>query len=657
MCGIVGIYSYKKKVEPKWIRLATDLISHRGPDDEGFLAVNTKTKEIIPLVGNNSKINGFHIDSFNNYADLFLGHKRLSIIDISPLGHQPFSNKDKTLWIIFNGEIYNYIELKEELKKLGYSFKSKSDTEVLLTAYEAWGEKCLNKLNGMWAFVIYDLRKNILFGSRDRFGVKPFYYYLDKDFFAFASEIKALVKLPFIKTKINRKAAFDYLVLGLEENNDESLFKNIYELKPSYSFKFYLDSNQLKKWKYYNLNYNNKWEKFDHEKASKYILKIKELIFNAISLRLRSDVPVGTCLSGGIDSSTIVCVINKLLEKEKLSQIGNIQKVFTASYKNSQIDESHWAEKVIKYTKTSWHKTFPTSDELLEDLEDLIYSQDIPFGSTSVYAQYRVMRLAKQNNVKVLLDGQGGDELFTGYTTYYNTYFIEMLKNLSLKNFFHEIIMLNNSPVDIKTLITYLVKYGIRKIIPKKIIHNFIITKKIENSYINQEFFKDNKDEVKTFVESEFSSLNEMLLRYMNEMSLKSLLRYEDRNSMWFSIESRTPFADDIELIEYLFSIPSAYKIYNGWSKYLLREAMDGILPNEIKYRKDKIGFATPQFSWLSKLKNELKQYFTDDLKDILDINNLLRDLDKINASQTRYEVTNIWKCINFAIWKKLYRI
>ena len=429
MCGIAGIYSQKHPLERSWITSMTNAMKHRGPDDEGYLAVETHARRATPLIGADSKVSGSSIDQYQKNAGLFLGHRRLSIIDLSPAGHQPMPNSDQTLWLIYNGEIYNYLALKEELKRLGYVFKTNTDTEVILAAYEHWGKDCVKRFNGMWAFVIYDQRKNILFGSRDRFGVKPFYYFLDDDHFAFASEIKALIKMPFIKKEINQTAVYDFLTYELEEHHEETFFKSIFELFPGYSFEFNINENLLTKWPYYTLSYENKWEKFDEKKLQGHVARVKELITEAVQLRLQSDVPVGTSLSGGIDSSGIVCLINDILKKEKVACVGERQKTFTACYKDdASIDESRWADLIIEKTKASGYKTFPDANGLLKDLEELVYAQDIPFSSSRTYAQFQVMRLASQNGIKVLLDGQGADELFAGYFPAHGFFFKEIFQ-------------------------------------------------------------------------------------------------------------------------------------------------------------------------------------------------------------------------------------
>ena len=316
MCGIAGIVKLNNSPFhlPENIRLMTQTISHRGPDDEGFMfcsneKVITAGSDVTPK---DSWTAGYkyspqkNISELNTDFHLAFGHRRLSIIDLSPAGHQPMCSNDGDLWITFNGELYNYIELREELKIKGHHFSTQTDTEVILNAYREWGNDCLSRFNGMWAFVIYDKNKKELFGSRDRFGVKPFYYYRDADVLAFASEQKALVKLPFVKTGINPKAVFDYFVKNEIELEEEGMFKNILELFPSHAFRFDLRTNEWKSWKYYSLKINVSNEVFDPAKLPEITEHTRQLLVNAVALRLRSDVPVGSCLSGGLTAPPLL---------------------------------------------------------------------------------------------------------------------------------------------------------------------------------------------------------------------------------------------------------------------------------------------------------------------------------------------------------------
>jgi asparagine synthase (glutamine-hydrolysing) len=661
MCGITGFGKIGKNAEPRWIKDMTDVIRHRGPDDEGYLAIHSGQRNVYHLTGKDSRVTAQSVDSFSEKVDFWLGHRRLSILDPTPAGHQPMCTADGDVWVVFNGEIYNYIELRGELRIAGHSFRTDSDTEVLLAAYLEWGERCLERFDGMWAFVLYDRRKNILFGARDRFGVKPLYYYHESGYFAFSSEIKALVSLPFVEPAINRPVVFDYLVFGGLDFVEETFFDKIIELPPSHMFSYDLTSGEFKKLRYYSLELNDKWESFDEKRCREHVHNIRDLVTDAVKLRLRSDVPVGSALSGGIDSSTIVCIISRLLEREGSAclrtQTGKRQKVFTAGFPGTDVDESKWADKVAKKAGAQWFVTKPNTTEYLEDMEDIAYYQDTPFGSPSVYAQYRVMRLARENGVKVILDGQGADELFTGYTMYYCVLFHQLLKRMEFRTFFHELQHLGNAPVERKTLISDIRKQFRRSILPYTLIRKYRMTQKAPFHFIEKEFWSSYKERFDLLRARDFTTLNGMLHQYFTRQKLGTLLKYEDRNSMRFSIESRTPFADHLNLIEYVFKVPGAYKIHNGWSKYLLREAMTDILPDEVRLRTDKKGFFIPDVEWLSQLKDYFREYLTDDMKEFVDIPLVINQLEH-GMKGTGYEcIQIIWNIIGLAMWRRVYSL
>ncbi|HUI93297.1 MAG TPA: asparagine synthase (glutamine-hydrolyzing) [Chitinivibrionales bacterium] len=648
MCGIAGIFNKSSPVDPSHIKAMADLLRHRGPDDEGYIGVDLQQKIVHALVGKDSAVSGRSIDDFSGKARLFLGHRRLSIIDVSPAGHQPMSDWGQNVWLVFNGEIYNYIELRAELEKKGHKFHTSSDTEVLIYSYLEWGMDCLAKFNGMWSFVIYDKRKDLLFGSRDRFGVKPMYYYLKNGWFLFASEMKAIVQLPFVEKRINERAAFQYLVHQMN-NPDECMFGGIEELKPSHAFTFDLASGEFKTWAYYSLETNDKWESFKEKRFEEINERVRGLVFNAVRLRLRSDVAVGSCLSGGMDSSSIVCIVNDYLKKEAIGAVGDRQKVFTACYPGDSIDESKWAQIVVDATKTTWHKTFPDAASLLDDLDDLVYYQDVPFGSTSIYAQYRVMKIAKENGVKVLLDGQGGDELFTGYADYFANFAFDLIKHAEIKRLFLESRNLRYTPINNK-VIAFFAYYFIWKSLFAELKHHAM-------RYLGKDFIRSNKCRNPNSEQTSFMSLNKMLAHTMNH-HLPELLWYEDRNSMRFSIESRTPFSDDIDLIDYTFSVPSIYKIHDGWNKFLLRKAVAGVVPDAIVRRTDKIGFATPEYNWILEKKDEiLSRMKSEGLDYFIDYDSIAKDWDGLVAGQQKTGITTIWRYINFALWKKRFAL
>ncbi|HEY9188660.1 MAG TPA: asparagine synthase (glutamine-hydrolyzing) [Ignavibacteria bacterium] len=648
MCGISGIFNIDNTpISVELLQKMANSIRHRGPDDEGFLLVNTINGGIEHRYGNDtiselkSKTNYLLTES-DFKPNLGFGYRRLSILDLSSNGHQPMTNIDGSLWIEYNGEIYNYIEIKEELLLKGYKFRSNTDTEVILNAYEEWGFDCLKKFNGMWAFAIWDNKKKLLFCARDRFGVKPFYYYFDNKKFVFASEIKAILQDKTIKREINEPLIFDYFILNLIDHTNETFFKNIYNLPPSHFL--ILDSTGIKINKYYELSYNDEYEDFDENKLIIYSNKLKEILFDAVKLRFRADVPVGSCLSGGLDSSTIVCLGKELLKKTNTNNKDKLQHTFSAVYNDEKISEKKFVDIVIKKTGVNGHFVYPNSDILLNEIEDFIYHQEEPFLSTSMYAQWNVMRLAKQNKVTVLLDGQGSDEIFGGYEWHLPIYYAELFKKNKLKRLYIElnkISKLRNKSILKTSLDTF------SKVIKPALPINLRLLNKAEAQIFNKDFINKYCDRINIFKKSD-TNLQKRLFEEETKYNLQQLLRYEDRNSMAFSIEARVPFVD-YRVVEFVMSIPITYKIYNGWSKYILRKAMEGILPPEIQWRKDKMGFVTPEKEWIKKL-NIIS---TSNIDSTIFIANReifkKRQYNKIDSL--------FWKFNNFSLWTKKFNL
>lgn len=595
MCGIAGIVTLNRPLEIGLVIEMNKFMKHRGPDDEGYIGIYTKNGNVYHLYTKESQLKeGYDIVTFNEQVDLLMGHRRLSIIDLSPTGHQPMSYDNRKLWIVYNGEVFNYKELREELKLKGYEFKTNTDTEVILASYKEWGESCVKYFNGDWAFAIYDKRKNIIFLSRDRFGIKPLYYFYDPSLkiFAFSSEIKALLNLPFINFSINKEKCFEFLVFGLSDHSKETMYKNIYQLEPGVNLILNLSSFKIKHYKYYELVYNPLLEPYNHKKSLSYADDIRYLLIDAVKIRLRADVPIGTCLSGGLDSSSIVIIVNKLF-KEKgvaIEQIGECQKTFTASFPNEPIDESNFAKIIIRHTNAQGYFVYPEKSKFEEEIKKVMWHQEEPFGGLSVYAQFKVMEQASKH-VKVILDGQGGDEVFGGYANYRSAFLSQLVKYFKPVRFVNElfgtfkmydysfkktIIALKSMPINLAPNTLKIIFYLLWK---RRLINSV--------SVMLQENFAIPSDFILSFT----PNLNKVLYYYQIKYSLPHLLHYEDRNSMAFSIESRTPFTD-YRLVDYVFSIPASYKYYRGWSKWLLRLAMRDLLPNEILWRRDKIGFA-----------------------------------------------------------------
>ena len=609
MCGIFGILAHSLP-QSTIIKEALDSISHRGPDDEGYVFFDDVDHSYILASGNDSSPE--LKERYKNVLDLdtssyplVLGNRRLAIIDLSPRGHQPMSYANDDLWITYNGEIFNYRELRKELTALGFGFLSDTDTEVILAAYSQWREECVSRFNGQWAFCIYDRRKERLFCSRDRFGIKPFYYWFDGKHFAFASEIKALLRLPFVKKELNRPLIADFMLFHMHHHSRESLYKGISQLMPSQNLIVDIREMNIQTNTYYRLYYSDEIGKYSDTQAMKYADDIRDLLIDSVKIRLTSNVPVGSCLSGGLDSSSIVVIINKLLKEGATTAeaVGKRQKTFTVSFDDPSVDEKEYAEEVINHTNVDGFFVDVTAENLWKELDNFLFYQDGLCFMTNTYGGWEAMRLAS-HHVKVVLNGQGGDELFGGYSRYEDLYLANMIRE---KRFMG--------------CLTCLLK--------KNRLHGFTSSLKsalqglylalVSNALVPNElkvylFRKKNKPQLDSIrnllgdyyldrgsldrIIDRLSSFNHQLYCDLTEDYLPHLLHYDDRNASAFSIENRVPFVDH-RLIEYVSYIPAIYKYYDGWSKWLLRLAMRDLLPDMILWRKDKIGFSTPVKAWM----------------------------------------------------------
>ena len=608
MCGICGIINFDQSpVSAESIQTMMAIQKHRGPDDDGVFVEN----------------------------NIGLGFVRLSILDLSSAGHQPMFSADDRYVAVYNGEIFNYIELREELKALGHPFKSDTDTEVLLCAYQQWGEACLHRFNGMWAFVIYDRQEKTIFAARDRYGIKPFYYYLTDSFLAFASEIPPLLRLLPGKPEPDQQSIFDYLVFNRTDQTERTFFSDIKKLQHGHCFSLNpadsLSALPIRKW--YDLrNRVTNAEGFETPNA------FYDMFSSAVGLRLRSDVPVGVCLSGGLDSSSIVSVLLKEYQQKDLN-------TFSAVYPPGWYgDESEF---INLYRPELKHMFFTTPDAmtLQADLATFVRAHAEPIPSTSPYAQFKVMALAK-DHVVVTLDGQGADEELAGYHYFYGFYYKDLLRQGRVGKLAKEIrryVNIHHSLYGIKTFLYFLLPQKLRT-----------LARINEKGYLNHEFAHAYQSR-NTISGSLYSadSLKDALLDHF-EYKLEHLLKWEDRNSMWFSLEARVPFLDH-RLVEKILAAESDMIIRNGETKYILRQAMKGVLPEAIRTRQDKMGFETPQDQWFrtktwQKVIFGVLQSQTFRQRNLIDAESALQKyrqhLDgRVNIAR------EIWKWIHLELW------
>lgn len=564
MCGISAIIR-RVPGDLSAIETMNRLIMHRGPDDHGVMTFD---------------------------ASVALGHRRLSILDLSSAGHQPMTDPTARFWITYNGEVYNYQEIRRELQILGHTFRTQTDTEVILAAYAEWGTKCLSHFNGMFAFVIYDKIERTVFAARDRFGVKPLYYTFLHDMFAMSSEIKQFTGLPGWQFHPNGQRAYDFLNWGVLDHTDETLFSGVKQLSGGHYFHFKVDSlnngtPQPIRW--YELSSKPFTGSFK-EASDTY----KELLLDSIRLRLHADVDVGSCLSGGLDSSAIVCMAHLLLQNSK-EQL----KTFTAGSEISRFDERAFVDAVIQQTGADSHVVIPRVDALFEALPQLVWHQDEPFISTSIFAQWEIFKMVKENKIKVMLDGQGADEHLGGYHGFFANHLYDLFTSMKWGKLASEatstkkmhpqlslMMMLANKMVPEPLQQRFRGWFGKSSAIPDWIDLQALGARP-STPYPQQHPF--------------YAQSRQQILH----SSVPMLLHFEDRNSMAHSVESRTPFLD-YRLVEFALGCPTEYKVSGGITKRLLRAAAAETLPQKILHRHDKMGFLTAEEVWFKQQSSEV---------------------------------------------------
>ena len=571
MCGIAGyiVKSDRYRTDQELLKKMTDSMIHRGPDAEGQW-----TDERVAL-----------------------GHRRLSIIDLDVQSNQPLFSHDEKYVIVFNGEIYNYIELKQELIERGAVFKTKSDTEVIMEAYRAYGAACFNRFNGMWAFALYDREKQVLILSRDRFGIKPLYTVDNEDVFTFASESKAITAAFPDENVPNETYIHRYLSYSVNEDTDgECFYKNVKVFSPAHYMIYDLQKHTKEYKSYWEVDEQRFYDKWIRGKNV--VRAFKELFESAVELRLRADVEVGACLSGGLDSSAIVGCASKMF--------GRKMHTFSSVYTDKECNEEMYIRKVNEKWNTIPHYIKPDDyeDNFTKYIEDLTYHHDQPTGGASIYSQYMVMK-GVQGNVKVVLDGQGADELFAGYIPYYSFY-VEDLMN---KNSFWAkcrairmlVIVKKEWPEESGCFST-------NKIVSLVGLKNSFLFQndgqaqglkvKRKTKLFTDEFLDKVHDDYQDRSIKCASVLNTKLCNDVLIKSIPALLHNEDGNSMAFSIESRVPFLD-YRIVEFAIALNGKYKIRNQWTKWIIRKACKEYLPKEIARRKNKMGFPAPFDRWL----------------------------------------------------------
>lgn len=586
MCGITAIIDYAK-IEPKVedIKSMTNLLAHRGPDGEGF------------YIG----------------GGVALGHRRLAIIDTDPRSNQPMHRS--RLHLVFNGMIYNYLEIKEELSTLGATFSTTSDTEVILAAYNQWGLSAFERFNGMWAIILYDEKEKKIICSRDRFGIKPLYYTRIANRIYFASEIKAFQAIKDWQPKINHTRLMEYLAYNMSDHTEETMFANVYQIPKSHHGVICLQANDMCINRYYDIH------KDEQNDGSKFM----ELFYDAIKLRTKTDVPLATTLSGGMDSSSIVSVMANKMEYKPTT--------YTLAYPGYKLDESNFALKVNQKYKIASHLTTTTEEYLTQHIDSLVYHQDEPFAGITVMAQSNIYENINRDGYKVVLGGQGGDEILCGYDKFSLGYFKEKIKTQPLVAITEMFQFQKLRSFDVAGALQSIVFYENNK--RKKFVAWYILNEKQDST---------------RFKRTQENDIFEMSYNLLFGLGLSALLRYEDRNSMSFGIESRLPFLD-YRLVKYCLHMNSNLKLKNGITKDILRKSMKDIVPDDIINRNDKMGFVTPQNEWMNDRKDHYLKL----------ANNALDQMPFIDREKVKVLLPQdnnlLWRVINTGLWISKFNV
>lgn len=630
MCGILGsVLTHKSSEISSKFSLGLDLIHRRGPDDKGLALYNA------------------------DFGAVYLGHTRLSILDLSPLGHQPMSSKDYRYHIVFNGEIYNYIELRQQLSSLGHLFITDSDTEVLLTAWQEWGADCLPRLDGMFAFVIFDSRNGTLTCARDPFGIKPFYYSAEPNAFCFSSDVNALRGILPTAPQLNLERALTYLVRGTYDTGSDTFFSGIEQILPGSVLTICFDSSKQ------SLVYNSqRWYTVDLRENQQITFEqakeqVREEFLSSVKKQLRSDVPVGAALSGGVDSSSIICAIRYLDKSLPINSFSYIAS-------GSPVSEEKWIDLVVDKAKLNPHKVEFSEQQSLTDLTEFITAHGEPLAGLSFYAEFNVYRLAKASGIKVMLDGHGADEVIGGYKGYPG---MRVQSLIERHEFLDAAKFLRNWSAwpenDARTACIALLQGVNGALQLSKRGLPFLGAEMV--NVIKPEYTKllSEASIPNDYTQKKFLAGRALVSKLLDELTTASCppqLKGADRSAMWQSIENRVPFLSP-SFVQCALSMPEEFLVSKGGqSKYLFREAMRGLVPDQILDRRDKIGYAAKQGMKLPMTK-ELKAQLDDgfDRLPFLNRDNAMSLL--CNADGSIRLDGSAWRLFNLLRWVSIYNV
>jgi len=634
MCGLVASISPDEDLLPSDIYRMLQLANHRGPD--GFNIQVISSAQPVDLQ-----------TTENSVGWAVLGHVRLAVIDTSGDSSQPMFSKCRRYSLIFNGEIYNYLELRKELTKLGVTFRSTGDTEVLLQALMFWGVQALPRLRGMFAFVFVDQHERIVLAARDRYGIKPLYLWHDGKHLHFASEVKQFTAHPKWKARLERRKALEFLLYGVTDFDQDTHFQHVHHVLPgTYTLTHLrngLKANSVKWWHPRRDTFTGTY----NEAVEEYRRRFQE----SLSLHMRSDVEVASCLSGGLDSSAIVGSVSALRERPL--------RTFTAVSENAVLDERRFAEAVNDLAGTIGTYTLPTSEKLWADLDRIMWHQDEPFGSTSIFAQWCVFEAIRGEGIKVALDGQGADEQLGGYNSFITTKILEDFQRRRYRTAFKSArSFMMNQRISVRDL-GYAAGYRyLPEGVKSRLGQRAGIASQNAELWIKKDFVNLTKYcDPFNASDSESRTVRQLSWDMVDRINLPLLLRFEDRNSMAFGVEARVPFVDH-ELMEFALTLPEDFLIRGELTKSILRDAANSRLPEAVKNRRDKIGFQTNEWQWLRQHRSEIGQLIRRDMEVARDVfSDDIQQLVDRQLCNTSRQSPVPWRVVSFLRWMRVFDV
>ena len=650
MCGIAGVFHRDERVDLGRLHHMSALLRHRGPHDEGMVLIDAAGGQTLTLGGADTPADVFSSglrfapgrhegETRSATFHVGLAHRRLSIVDLTPTGHQPMCGTSGEAWIVYNGEIYNHVELRQELEKLGETFVGTSDTEVILASYRRWGLECLDRFNGMFAFALWDAKERRLFCARDRFGVKPFYYEWNGRRFAFASEPRVLALTQSRRIAPRLPAVRDLIALDWVDHDAHTFFEGIEQLPPGHLLTVGPGGFQMRRW----------WSLDSEARATgnptQWEEQFRELFDSSVRLRLRADVEVGSCLSGGLDSSAVVTTMAPMIDRPVHA--------FTCAYdEGPEFDERPYVRTVIEATKAQSHVVVPDGRDFWATFDAMAWSQGEPTAGPGVFSQWKVMELAHAHGLRVLLDGQGGDETLGGYFRYLPLRLRDQLTRGDFGGFLNTL-----GPVADRLGLVHTLALTVEPWLPSGMIANLrrqfgqgkdrVMTNRLRKAQGSEPPRAGGSFETAMRRQQAFDLLQRLL---------PSLLRYEDRNSMAFSIETRLPFLD-YRLVEFLFSLPDTALLEGVTTKRILRRALGDRIPASVLERHDKMGFETPADVWLrGKESGELKRRLLtrSPLHEFLEPAVMAAELDEYLEGR-RATGLQVWRWLALESWMRQY--